>query len=42
MSAGLTALSIGLALVAALGAWLHLSVVPDIAWQGHRGDVSTG
>lgn len=42
MSARLTALSIVLALVAALGAWLHLSVVPDIAWQGHRGDVSEG
>src|SRR5690554_1560761 len=42
MSARLTALVIALALVAALGVWLHLSVVPDIAWQGHRGDVFTG
>lgn len=41
MSARLTALSIGLALVTALGAWLHFVVVPDIAWQSHRGDVST-
>lgn len=42
MSARLTALSIGLALVAALGAWLHLNVVPDIAWIAPHGGVYTG
>lgn len=42
MSARLTALVITLILVMVLGVWLHLSVVPDIAWQGHRGSVYTG
>ena len=42
MSARLAVLCIGLALVAVLGAWLHLSVVPDIAWIAHRGGVYTG
>lgn len=42
MSARLTALVIALILVATLGGWLHFSVVPDIAWQSHPGDVSDG
>lgn len=42
MSTRLIVLAIALALVTALGAWLHLSIVPDIAWQASDGSVSTG
>lgn len=42
MSARLKALSIALVLIAVFGVWLHLSVVPYIAWESHRGDVSLG
>lgn len=42
MSVRLIVLAIGLILVAALSVWLHVAVVPDIAWQGPSGAVSRG
>lgn len=42
MSTRVIVLVAGLIAVTGLGAWLHLSIVPDIAWQAADGSVSTG